>query len=224
MYVIEAEGLSKTYGSGEIRVDALRDVNFKVEQGTFVAVMGPSGSGKTTLLHVLGGIEQPSSGRALLEGCDISLLSDDERTLLRRQRIGFVFQAFNIIPTLTAEENVLLPLELEGAISSDMLRRAAEKLELVGMLHRRKHVPGELSGGEQQRVAIARALVIEPAFLLADEPTGNLDSANGRQVIDLLRELVDEKCQTIVMVTHDKEVAERADRIVRMRDGRVESD
>lgn len=224
MYIIEAEGLSKTYGDGEIRVEALQNVNFKVERGTFVAVVGPSGSGKTTLLHVLGGIEQPTSGRVLLEDRDISLMSDDDRTRLRRQQIGFIFQAFNLMPTLTAEENVLLPLELGGALTPDLHRRAAEKLEMVGMLQRRKHVPGKLSGGELQRVAIARALVIEPAFLLADEPTGNLDSANGRQVIALLRELVNRNGQTIVMVTHDKEVAEQADRIVRLRDGRVESE
>jgi putative ABC transport system ATP-binding protein len=224
MYVIEAEGLTKTYGDGEIRVEALQNVNFKAEQGTFVAVVGPSGSGKTTLLHILGGIEHFNSGRILLEGRDISSMSDDERTLLRRQKIGFVFQSFNLMPTLTAEENVLLPLELDGALSPDLRKRAAEKLELVGMSHRSKHVPGNLSGGEQQRVAIARALVIEPAFLLADEPTGNLDSANGRQVIALLRELADRNGQTIIMVTHDKEVAEQADRIVRLRDGRVESE
>ena len=223
MYVLEAVGVGRTYGSGELRVEALRDVNLQVEQGTFVAVVGPSGSGKTTLLHVLGGVEPPSSGRVLLEGRDIAALDDDQRTLLRRQRIGFVFQTFNLMPSLSAEENVALPLELGGAGAKEIRARAREKLELVGMSHRTAHKAGDLSGGEQQRVAIARALVIEPALLLADEPTGNLDSANGRQVIGLLRELVDRSGQTIVIVSHDQEVAGQADRIVRLRDGQVES-
>ena len=223
MYVLEAVGVGRTYGNGELRVEALRDVNLQVEQGTFVAVVGPSGSGKTTLLHVLGGVEPPTSGRVLLEGRDIAALDDDQRTLLRRQRIGFVFQTFNLMPSLSAEENVALPLELGGAGAKEIRARAREKLDLVGMSQRTAHKAGDLSGGEQQRVAIARALVIEPALLLADEPTGNLDSANGRQVIGLLRELVDRSGQTIVIVSHDQEVAGQADRIVRLRDGQVES-
>jgi putative ABC transport system ATP-binding protein len=222
MYVLEAVGVGRTYGSGDLRVEALRDVNLTVEQGTFVAVGGPSGSGKTTLLHVLGGVEPPTSGRVLLEGRDIAAMDDDQRTLLRRQRIGFVFQMFNLMPSLSAEENVALPLELGGSGAKEIRARAREKLDLVGMSQRTAHKAGDLSGGEQQRVAIARALVIEPAVLLADEPTGNLDSANGRQVIALLRKLVDRSGQTIVIVSHDQEVAGQADRIVRLRDGQVE--
>jgi putative ABC transport system ATP-binding protein len=172
----------------------------------------------------VGGIEVPSSGQVLLEGIDLASLNDDQRTIMRRQRIGFIFQSFNLLPTLSAEENVALPLVLDGVKPADASVRAQEKLDLVGLSHRRNHVPGTMSGGEQQRVAIARALVIEPALLLADEPTGNLDSAMGTQVVRLLRKLVDERQQTIVMVTHDPQVASLADRIVRVRDGLIESD
>jgi putative ABC transport system ATP-binding protein len=223
MHILEAVGVGRAYGSGELRVEALHDVNLQVDQGTFVVVAGPSGSGKTTLLHVLGGVETPTSGHVLLEGRDIGALSDDQRTLLRRQRIGFVFQTFNLMPLLSAEENVLLPLELAGFVAEDIRARVRQKLDLVGMSHRLKHRAAELSGGEQQRVAIARALAIEPAVLLADEPTGNLDSTNGQQVISLLRTLVDQTGQTIVMVSHDREIAAQADRTIHLRDGRVES-
>jgi putative ABC transport system ATP-binding protein len=169
-------------------------------------------------------VDSPTGGQVLLEGTDLAKLSDDQRTLLRRHRIGFIFQSFNLLPTFTAEENVSLPLELDGRPTAEARRRAQAALERVGMLARRGHLPGALSGGEQQRAAIARALVIEPAVLLADEPTGNLDTANGRQVITLLRRLADEARQTIVMVTHDRSVAAEADRLVCLRDGRIESD
>jgi len=224
MSVLETRALTKTYGGGELRVEALRGVDLKVEQGEFLAIMGPSGSGKSTLLHLLGGVDAPSSGQVLLVGVDLAALSDDERTIIRRKRIGFIFQSFNLLPTLSAEENVSLPLELDGVRSGEARRRAIASLELVAMSHRRTHLPSTLSGGEQQRVAIARALAIEPALLLADEPTGNLDSANGRQVTALLRRLVNERQQTIVMVTHDQAVAAQADRLVCLRDGLVESD
>jgi putative ABC transport system ATP-binding protein len=224
MVVLEARALTRIYGSGELRVEALRGVDLKVEQGELLAIMGPSGSGKSTLLHQLGGVDAPTSGQVLLEGIDLASLTDDQRTIIRRQRIGFIFQSFNLLATLSAEENVSLPLELDGVNSAEAKRRALVALDLVSVGHRRTHVPSAMSGGEQQRVAIARALAIEPALLLADEPTGNLDSANGRQVTTLLRRLVDERHQTIVMVTHDRNIAAQADRLICLRDGLVESD
>ena len=225
MYVLETRGLKKVYGAeGEVCVHALRGIDLRVRKGELLAIMGPSGSGKSTLLHILGGVETPSSGQVLLEGVDLATMNDDQRTLLRRERMGFIFQSFNLLPAFTAEENVALPLELGGTPSSEARRRAADTLRLVGMSHRREHVPSTMSGGEQQRVAIARALVMQPALLLADEPTGNLDSANGRQVTSLLRRLVTQEGQTIVMVTHDANVAAHADRLVRLRDGLEETE
>ncbi len=222
MYVLETRELRKTFGEGEAMVEALRGVNLGVRQGQMLAIMGRSGSGKSTLLTLLGGVDVPSSGQVLLEGIDLATLTDDERTLIRRHRIGFVFQQFNLLPILTAEENVALPLELDGVPESEARRRAGEMLELVGMGTRRKHIPGKLSGGEQQRVAVARALVIQPAILLADEPTGNLDTTNGKRVTRMLRDLVEQHGQTIVMVTHDPLVADQADRIIHLSDGLVE--
>ncbi len=222
--VIEALGLTKTYHTGEVDVEVLRGVDFTVERGEFVAIMGPSGSGKSTLLHLLGGVDVPTRGRMVLDGEDLADLGDDGRTLLRRRRLGFIFQTFNLLPTLTAEENVALPLELDGVPAPAARTRAQAVLEQVGMVHRGTHVPGKLSGGEQQRVAVARALAINPLVLLADEPTGNLDSVNGRHVIELLRQLVDESRQTIVMVTHDAAVAGLADRLIELRDGLVVAD
>jgi putative ABC transport system ATP-binding protein len=225
MYVLETRGLRKNYGAeGEVCVHALRGIDLQVRKGELLAIMGPSGSGKSTLLHILGGVETPSSGQVLLEGVDLATLTDDQRTIMRRQRMGFIFQSFNLLPAFTAEENVALPLELGGTSSREARRRAGESLHLVGMSHRRDHVPAAMSGGEQQRVAIARALVMKPALLLADEPTGNLDSANGRQVTALLRRLATHDMQTIVMVTHDSNVAAQADRLVRLRDGLEESE
>ncbi len=224
MHIFEIRGLSKSYGSGEAEVHALRGIDICVQQGEFVAIMGPSGSGKSTLLHTLGGIDTPTSGEILFEGVNLAAIDDDQRTLIRRTRMGFIFQSFNLLPTFTAEENVALPLELGGTHPAEARKRAGEMLKLVGLAHRATHIPSTLSGGEQQRVAIARALVTEPAALLADEPTGNLDSVNGEQVTHLLRRLVDERQQTIVMVTHDGEVAAQADRLVRLRDGLVEDD
>jgi len=224
MNVIETRGLRKSYGTDQTRVDALQGVDLRVQHGEFLAIMGPSGSGKSTLLHILGGVETPTSGKVLLEGTDLSSLDDDERTLIRRTRIGFIFQSFNLLPAFTAEENVSLPLDLAGVPATEARKQALQALELVGVAHRRNHIPSALSGGEQQRVAIARALVIRPAILLADEPTGNLDSVNGQQVTALLRRLVDEQRQTIIMVTHDAGVAAQADRLVRLRDGMIEND
>jgi putative ABC transport system ATP-binding protein len=221
-HILEARGVKKSYGEGESKVEALRGVDLRVRRGEFVAIMGRSGSGKSTLLHMLGGVDLPTSGEVLLEGQNLAAMTDDQRTLIRRKRIGFIFQSFNLLPILSAEENVSLPLELDGLTHREATRRAAEKLEVVGMGPRRTHVPGELSGGEQQRVAIARALVIEPAILLADEPTGNLDSANGQRVVRMLRGLVDEQHHTLIMVTHDPDVAAQADRVIHLGDGLVE--
>ena len=219
--VVQACGVTKSYGSGEARVDAVKGVDLQVRQGEFLAIMGRSGSGKSTLLSLLGGIESPTSGTVILEGTDLATLGDDERTLRRRRRIGFVFQLFNLVPILTALENVSLPLELDGIPPGEARRRALDMLEQVGMSARRDHIPARLSGGEQQRVAVARALVIRPAIVLADEPTGNLDSATGERLMALFRRLVDEDQQTLIMVTHDAAVAEYADRVVHLHDGLV---
>ena len=224
MAILETRDETKSYGTGDGQVAALRRVSTRIEEGEFVAIMGPSGSGKSTLLTILGGVEAPSSGQVLLEGVDLASLSDDERTKLRRRRLGFIFQSFNLLPNLTAEENIALPLQLDGVKSAEAIRRAGESLELVEMQQRRTHLPSALSGGEQQRVAIARALVIRPALLLADEPTGNLDSRQSKRISSLLERLVTEQGQTIVMVTHDAAVARVARRIIAIRDGVIERD
>jgi putative ABC transport system ATP-binding protein len=222
MFVLETRQVRKSFGEGEAQVEALRGVDLGVSTGEMLAIMGRSGSGKSTLLTLLGGVDVPTSGQVFLEGTDLATLSDDQRTLIRRRRIGFVFQSFNLLPILTAEENVALPLELDGVPTPASLEKAGKMLELVGLEKRRKHLPGKLSGGEQQRVAIARALVIDPAIVLADEPTGNLDSANGKRVTTVLRDLVDEHGQTLVLVTHDPVVASQADRVIYLADGQVE--
>jgi putative ABC transport system ATP-binding protein len=224
MAIIETRNLVKQFGSGDIVVEVLRGVNLTIEAGEFVALMGPSGSGKSTLMNIIGGIEPPTSGQVLLDGVDLGTLDDDQRTLMRRRKIGFVFQAFNLIPTLTALENVSLPLELDGIPLATASQRAQKALERVEMLHRMQHIPSKLSGGEQQRVAIARALVIEPVILLADEPTGNLDSRQSGRVTDLLRQLATDSGQTIVMVTHDAHIAMSAFRLLKFRDGNIERD
>jgi putative ABC transport system ATP-binding protein len=218
---VEVQGLSKVFGSGLARVEALRAVQLGVRCGEFVAVMGPSGSGKSTLLHVIGGLDTPTAGTVRIGGEALGELDDDRLTRLRRRRIGFIFQAFNLLDVLTAEENVALPLVIDGVAEAEAQRRAVAALERVDLGGRRDHLPGELSGGEQQRVAIARALVTEPLLLLADEPTGNLDSAAGDHVMRLLRGLVDGRGQTILMVTHNARHAALADRLFRLRDGRI---
>jgi putative ABC transport system ATP-binding protein len=219
--ILEAQKLSKQYQMGEVAVDALRGVDFQVRQGEFVAVMGPSGSGKSTLLHLLGGLDAPTDGEVTLAGRQLAHMTDDEVTVVRRRQVGFVFQFFNLLPTLTAAENVALPLLIDGKRLEDYSVRIDELLGLVGLGGRRDHKPDQLSGGEQQRVAIARALVTEPAMVLADEPTGNLDSNSGKEVLSLLRCACDEKRQTIVMVTHDPGAASYADRVVFLRDGQI---
>jgi putative ABC transport system ATP-binding protein len=219
--VLVAAGLTKAYGTGTACVEALRGIDLTLRRGEFVAVMGPSGSGKSSLLHLLAGLDRPTSGSIRLGGVDMAVLDEDERALLRRRQIGLMFQSFQLLDTLTAEENVALPLAIAGSSADDASRRATQMLGAVGLAHRRQHRPHELSGGEQQRVAIARALVIEPLLLLADEPTGNLDSVQGDKIMTLLRQLVEERRQTLLMVTHDAEHAARADRIIHLRDGRI---
>jgi putative ABC transport system ATP-binding protein len=222
MSIIEAIGVTKSFAIGPMHVDAVRGIDLTVEQGEMLAIIGPSGSGKSTLLNLLGAIETPTTGKVMFEGTDVSSFSDTERTLLRRRRIGFIFQAFNLLPTLTAVENAALPLELDGVSESVAREKAMKSLELVDIADRADHFPSMMSGGEQQRVAVARALVIEPALVLADEPTGNLDSVNSAHVMGLLRDLVDTRGQTVVIVTHDNDIAASADRAVRVRDGLLE--
>ena len=219
--ILETQGLSKQYQMGEVTVDALCGVDFQVRQGEFVAIMGPSGSGKSTLLHLLGGLDTPSDGEVTLGGRKLAHMSDDEVTIIRRRQVGFVFQFYNLLPTLSAAENVALPLLIDGKRLRDYAARVDELLDLVGLGGRRDHRPDQLSGGEQQRVAIARALVTEPMIVLADEPTGNLDSKSGKEVLGLLRRACDEKGQTIVMVTHDPYAASYAERVVFLRDGQM---
>jgi putative ABC transport system ATP-binding protein len=218
---VETVGLNKVYGDGPTAVRALRDVSLKFPQGEFAAIMGPSGSGKSTLLHILGALDKPTSGRVTVGGTDLSGLSDRKLTLLRRERMGFVFQFYNLIPTLSAEENILLPALIAGERANKYSKRLEELLDLVALLERRTHRPDELSGGEQQRVAIARALLRNPDIILADEPTGNLDSKTGAEVLELLRESAARYEQTVLMVTHDARAASWADRAIFLSDGRV---
>jgi putative ABC transport system ATP-binding protein len=217
--VVSAHNLIRRYGEGDAHVDALRNVSLEIEEGRMTAVMGPSGSGKSTLMHILAGLDQPTEGSVTIAGLEISSMTDGELTRLRRRHIGFVFQFFNLLPMLTAEENILLPLSIAG----EKADRAwvEELLDTVGIADRRTHRPAELSGGQQQRVSIARALLPRPTVLFADEPTGNLDSNTSQDVLELLRDSVDELKQTIVMVTHDPQAAAQADRILFLADGRI---
>jgi putative ABC transport system ATP-binding protein len=218
---VRTSELTKTYGSGETEVRALDGVSIEIAAGEMVAIMGPSGSGKSTLLHLLGALETPTSGEIELAGRRFDGLDDRQLTLLRRDGIGFVFQFFNLLGTLSAEENVLLPALIAGRQDNEMRERARGLLERVGLAPRAEHLPSELSGGEQQRVSIARALLMRPALVLADEPTGNLDSHSSREILDLLGELNRDEGHTIVMVTHDPAAAATAGRVVFLRDGEV---
>ena len=219
--MITVENLSKTYDSGTLSVSALREVSFQIEKGEFVAIMGPSGSGKSTLMNLLGCLDLPTTGNYHLEEVDIGSLKPNQLAEVRNRRIGFVFQSFNLLPRATALENTELPL-LYGRVANST-EIAMQALERVGLKHRAKHKPTELSGGEKQRVAIARALVNKPAIILADEPTGNLDSETGEEIMSLFHELNDEAV-TLILVTHETEIAEQAKRIIRMKDGRIVQD
>lgn len=221
MKIVQTENLTRIYGSGETAVTALDHVNLSVNEGEFLAVMGPSGCGKSTLLHLIGGLDRPTEGRVLLAGQDLTQMDDDSLTLLRRRKIGFVFQFFNLIPVLTALENVALPLLLDGMPAKEARQRAVEWLERMGLGERLHHRPDQLSAGQQQRVAIARAMVTEPALILADEPTGNLDTRAGDDIANLLRQTVNQWGRTVLMVTHDPRIAAYADRIIFLKDGRI---
>lgn len=221
MKVLEALKLKKAYQLGEHQVDALIGVDFQVVEGEFVAIMGPSGSGKSTLLHLLGGLDSPSGGTVILAGESLAELSERQATLARRHNIGFVFQFFNLLPTLSAEENILLPVIIDGKDPRKYEDQLVNLLDLVGLLERRSHKPDQLSGGEQQRVAIARALITQPAILLADEPTGNLDTKTGTAIMELLRLSCDELNQTVIVVSHDPRASAYADRVIFLRDGDI---
>jgi putative ABC transport system ATP-binding protein len=221
--LIQVERLTKVIQNGNNRVQILSDVSFTVPSGQFLAVMGASGSGKSTLLGLLAGLDTVTSGRIVLDGTDITRLAEDRLALLRGNKIGFVFQSYQLVPTLTAEENILLPAELIG-MRGDISKRAKDLLARVGLENRGHHYPVQLSGGEQQRVALARAFVTSPPILMADEPTGNLDSVNGAHVLDLLLQLNREERTTLILVTHDAQIASHADRIISLRDGSIQSD
>ena len=220
--MLTCSGLTKEYPSGDHMITVLRDVTFTIPQGEFVAIVGPSGSGKTTLLGLMAGLDLPSRGTVALDGADLTAMTEDARAKLRGEKVGFIFQSFQLIPTLTAQENIQVPLELRGDPSARA--RARDLLDRVGLADRGHHFPSQLSGGEQQRVAIARAFVNQPRILFADEPTGNLDGATGTRIIELLETLNRESGATVLLVTHDLGLASRARRIIRLRDGQVMED
>ena len=219
MTLIEVKNLNKIYGSGEAEVKALKNINLNIEQGEFVAIVGQSGSGKSTLLHLLGGVDKPSSGEVIIKGESIYKLKEKELSILRRRKLGFVFQFFNLIPVLTAEENIEMPVLLDGnKIDKKYMN---ELLKLLGLEERRNHHPSELSGGQQQRVSIGRALANKPSIILADEPTGNLDSKNSKEVLELLKYCAKKYNQTLILITHDVNIAKSADRVVTIEDGQI---
>jgi len=221
--ILQVLDIKKTYRSGKLAVPALSGVSFDVRKGEFLTIFGPSGSGKSTLLHILGGLDRPDTGDVLIDGTKVFKLGDNELAELRLSKIGFVFQFFNLLPRLTALKNVELPLAIAGISDKETSERATQMLKFVGLETRGDHRPHELSGGEQQRVAIARALITSPAIILADEPTGNLDTKTGREIVQLMKNLNDERKQTFIVVTHDPRIAEEADRTIHLEDGLIET-
>lgn len=222
MKILEVNHLSKTYGKGDTMVKALDDVSFTVEQGEFVAIIGPSGSGKSTLLHILGGVDTPTGGNVVIGGEDISRLNETALAIFRRRQIGLVYQFYNLIPILTVEENLTLPLLLDGRKPDK--RQIDSLVNRLGLSNRLNHLPNQLSGGQQQRVSIGRALINNPALMLADEPTGNLDSENSKEIVSLLKQFNKELNQTVIIITHDEKIALSADRIISIEDGRITRD
>lgn len=217
MDLLEVQSISKTYGSGEAAVHALKNVSFSVPKGEYVAIVGESGSGKSTLLNMIGALDNPTSGKVLIEGKDIFVMKESKRTIFRRRNIGFIFQAFNLIPELTVEQNIIFPILLDYQKPNQ--KYLEELLEVLNLKERRNHLPGQLSGGQQQRVAIGRALITRPSLILADEPTGNLDSQNSSEVIALLKNASKRYAQTIIMITHNRSIAQSADRVLQVSDG-----
>lgn len=222
MKILEIKNLCKVYGEGETRVDALKNISFDVDQGEFVAVVGPSGSGKSTLLHILGGVDVPTSGVVRIAGTDIGKLDENKLAIFRRRQIGLIYQFYNLIPILNVEENLTLPILLDGKKPDQKL--LLDLVEKLGLSERRSHLPNQLSGGQQQRVSIGRALMNHPALLLADEPTGNLDTENSKEIIALLRKFNRENNQTVIIITHDERIALAADRVITIEDGRITRD
>lgn len=217
MDLLEVQSISKTYGSGEAAVHALKNVSFSVPKGEYVAIVGESGSGKSTLLNMIGALDNPTSGKVLIEGKDIFAMKESKRTIFRRRNIGFIFQAFNLIPELTVEQNIIFPILLDYQKPNQ--KYLEELLEVLNLKERRNHLPGQLSGGQQQRVAIGRALITRPSLIFADEPTGNLDSQNSSEVIALLKNASKRYAQTIIMITHNRSIAQSADRVLQVSDG-----
>ena len=222
MKILEIKNLCKEYGKGEIKVDALKNVSFDVEQGEFVAIVGPSGSGKSTLLHILGGVDTPTSGEVIISGTDIGKLNENNLAIFRRRQIGLIYQFYNLIPILNVEENMTLPILLDGKKPDKKLLK--DLVEKLGLKDRLKHLPNQLSGGQQQRVSIGRALINHPALLLADDPTGNLDPKNSKEIISLLRKFNRENNQTVIIITHDERIALSADRVITIEDGQITKD
>ena len=222
MNILEIKNLCKVYGTGETKVDALKNVSFDVEQGEFVAIVGPSRSGKSTLLHILGGVDSPTSGEVIISGTDISKLDETKLAIFRRRQIGLIYQFYNLIPILNVEENMTLPILLDGKKPDQAL--LSDLVEKLGLSSRLMHLPNQLSGGQQQRVSIGRALMNHPALLLADEPTGNLDSQNSKEIVSLLRKFNKENKQTVIIITHDERIALSADRVITIEDGRITRD
>ena len=222
MEILRVENLCKTYGKGKNEVKALDNVSFSVKKGEFIAIIGPSGSGKSTLLHILGGVDKPTSGKVFMDGNDVYVQNDEQLAIFRRRQVGLIYQFYNLIPILNVVENMTLPLKLDGQKVNE--ERVKELLEILGLTERKNHLPGQLSGGQQQRVSIGRALINAPALVLADEPTGNLDSKSSQEIIELLKYSNKKYGQTLILITHDENIALQADRIIRIADGKIVSD